>query len=99
MSLIRASTTEARKAFGATVNWVTYGNRRVVLHRRGKGLAAIVRMDSPPPAPDHQGRAGGRQRHHPVGDEDRPGFRNAQNLKTAIYFHCGGLDLYPHGSR
>lgn len=23
------------------------------------------------------------------------GFRNAQNLTTAIYFHCGGLDLYP----
>lgn len=23
------------------------------------------------------------------------GFRNAQNFATAIYFHCGGLDLYP----
>ena len=23
------------------------------------------------------------------------GFRNTQNFKTAIYFHCGGLDLYP----
>jgi transposase len=23
------------------------------------------------------------------------GFRNVQNLKTAIYFHCGGLDLAP----
>jgi transposase len=22
------------------------------------------------------------------------GFRNAQNFTTAIYFHCGGLDLY-----
>jgi transposase len=27
------------------------------------------------------------------------GFRNAEHFKTAIYFHCGGLDLYPHGSR
>jgi transposase len=27
------------------------------------------------------------------------GFRNAQHFKTAIYFHCGGLDLYPHESR
>jgi transposase len=27
------------------------------------------------------------------------GFRNAENFKTAIYFHCGGLDLYPHESR
>jgi transposase len=23
------------------------------------------------------------------------GFRNKENFKTAIYFHCGGLDLYP----
>jgi transposase len=24
------------------------------------------------------------------------GFRNIENFKTAIYFHCGKLDLYPH---
>jgi hypothetical protein len=23
------------------------------------------------------------------------GFRNREHFKTAIYFHCGGLDLYP----
>ena len=23
------------------------------------------------------------------------GFRNRENFKTAIFFHCGGLDLYP----
>jgi transposase len=23
------------------------------------------------------------------------GFRNPSNFTTAIYFHCGGLDLYP----
>jgi transposase len=23
------------------------------------------------------------------------GFRNSDNFKTAIFFHCGGLDLYP----
>ncbi len=23
------------------------------------------------------------------------GYRNPANFKTAIYFHCGGLDLYP----
>jgi transposase len=23
------------------------------------------------------------------------GYRNRRNFKTAIYFHCGGLDLYP----
>jgi len=27
------------------------------------------------------------------------GFRNPENFKTAIYFHRGGLDLYPHESR
>lgn len=24
------------------------------------------------------------------------GFRNVEHFKTAIYFHCGGLDLCPH---
>jgi transposase len=24
------------------------------------------------------------------------GYRNPENFKAAIYFHCGGLDLYPH---
>ena len=23
------------------------------------------------------------------------GFPNREHFKTAIYFHCGGLDLYP----
>ena len=23
------------------------------------------------------------------------GFRNIERFKTAIYFHCGGLELYP----
>jgi len=26
------------------------------------------------------------------------GFRNRENFKTAIYFHCGGLDLYPNST-
>jgi hypothetical protein len=25
--------------------------------------------------------------------------RNPEHFKTAIYFRCGGLDLYPHDSR
>ena len=24
------------------------------------------------------------------------GYRNKQNFKTAIFFYCGGLQLYPH---
>jgi hypothetical protein len=27
------------------------------------------------------------------------GLRDAEHFKTAIYFHCGGLDLYPHETR
>jgi transposase len=27
------------------------------------------------------------------------GFRNVEDFKTAIYLHCGGLDLYPLGTR
>ena len=27
------------------------------------------------------------------------GFLNPEHFKIAIYFHCGGLDLYPHESR
>jgi len=23
------------------------------------------------------------------------GFRNRENFKTSIFFHCGGLNLYP----
>jgi len=26
-------------------------------------------------------------------------FRNPEHFKIAIYFQCGGLDLYPHESR
>ena len=26
------------------------------------------------------------------------GFRNAEHFKTAIYFRCGGLALYPHAA-
>jgi transposase len=27
------------------------------------------------------------------------GFRNRERFRTAIYFHCGGLDLYPATAR
>jgi len=27
------------------------------------------------------------------------GIRNVEHFKTAIYFHCGGLDRYPHETR
>jgi transposase len=30
-----------------------------------------------------------------LGQENRPRLPNVEHFKTAIYFHCGGLDLYP----
>jgi len=27
------------------------------------------------------------------------GFRNKENFASAIYFHCGGLDLAPHSTK
>ena len=27
------------------------------------------------------------------------GYRNRENFRNAIYFHLGGLDLYPHALR
>ncbi|MEM1228787.1 MAG: transposase [Planctomycetota bacterium] len=27
------------------------------------------------------------------------GFRNVENFKIAIFFYCGGLDLYPRQNR
>jgi len=29
------------------------------------------------------------------GKKNAYGFRNRENMKIAIYFHCGGLNLYP----
>ncbi len=37
--------TEARDAFGETLNRVAYGKERVVLSRRGKPLAALVPLE------------------------------------------------------
>ena len=34
-----------------------------------------------------------------MGHEYSPRVRNAEHFKTAIYFHYGALDLYPHERR
>jgi prevent-host-death family protein len=39
------SATEARDAFGETLNRVAYGKERVVLSRRGKPLAALIPLE------------------------------------------------------
>jgi prevent-host-death family protein len=43
--MTRVSTTKAREDFAETINKVAYGGDRVVLHRRGKDLAALVPVE------------------------------------------------------
>jgi prevent-host-death family protein len=40
--MTRVTASNARDNFSETINRVTYGGERVVIHRRGKELAAIV---------------------------------------------------------
>ncbi len=40
--MIRVEATKARGTFSETINQVAYGNKRIVLERRGKAVAAIV---------------------------------------------------------
>lgn len=41
----RISTTQARKDFAAAINRAAYGKERLVLHRRGKDLAAMIPVE------------------------------------------------------
>ena len=43
--MTRVSTTKARHDFAETINKVAYGGDRVVLHRRGKDLVALVPVE------------------------------------------------------
>lgn len=43
--MTRLTTTEARKEFSAIVNRAAYGKERVVVHRRGKDLVAVVPVE------------------------------------------------------
>jgi len=43
--MTRVKASKARINFATTLNRVAYGKNRVVLHRRGKDLAAIVPME------------------------------------------------------
>jgi transposase len=46
-------------------------------------------------APDHQRRQRGTKLENPDGQKNAFGFRNREHMRIAIYFHCGGLRLYP----
>lgn len=41
----RLPTSEARRDLASVVNRVAYGEERIVLHRRGKDVVAIISMD------------------------------------------------------
>ncbi len=42
--MTKLSASEAREHFSDTINRVAYRGERIVLHRRGKGLVAVVPM-------------------------------------------------------
>ena len=43
--MTRLTTTEARKEFSAIVNRAAFGKERLVVHRRGKDLVAVVPVE------------------------------------------------------
>jgi prevent-host-death family protein len=45
VQMTRLNASEARNDFSSTLNRVAYGKDRVVLHRRGKDLVAIVSVE------------------------------------------------------
>jgi prevent-host-death family protein len=42
--MARLAASKVRKGFSDTINRVAYGGERVILHRRGKEMAAVVPM-------------------------------------------------------
>jgi hypothetical protein len=90
------------------IGWVTSGGR----HPRPLAWAAAPEAAGATPTTVSAMRLSGPERAEtpphiwgsPTENPDEPkkmayGFRNREHFKTAIYFHCGGLDLYPvtHG--
>lgn len=43
--MTRLSATEARQEFSEAINRVAYGGERVIVHRRGKDVAALVSIE------------------------------------------------------
>jgi len=44
-TMIRVSATEGRKDFADLLNKVNYGGERIVFHRRGKNIAALISIE------------------------------------------------------
>ena len=71
-------------------------------HSRLQPVIKVARMIRAPGqradllrASDHQRHERGAELEDPDGKKNAYGFRNRDHLKTAIFFHCGGLELYP----
>ena len=72
-------------------------------HSRLQPVIKVARMIRAAPgqradllrASDHQRHERGAELEDPDGKKNAYGFRNRGHLKTAIFFHCGGLELYP----
>lgn len=45
MSVLKLDATEARQEFAETLNRVAYGKDRVIVHRHGKPIAALVPIE------------------------------------------------------
>ena len=43
--MIRLASGKVRQEFSETINRVAYGRERIVLHRRGKSLAALIPVE------------------------------------------------------
>ena len=43
--MARLAASKVREGFSDTINRVAYGRERVILHRRGKEVAAVVPME------------------------------------------------------
>lgn len=43
--MTRIAATKARKEFSETLNRVAYGQERIILERRGKGIAAVISIE------------------------------------------------------
>jgi prevent-host-death family protein len=43
--MTRIAATKAREEFSETLNRVAYGQERIILERRGKGIAAVISIE------------------------------------------------------
>ena len=86
---------------GSWLTWLGRGFHEspVCFMASGTSLFPGRRREDAAPWPLRNMRSIYRQRgielEDPDSEKNAYGFRNREHMKIAIYFHCGGLDLYP----